>query len=510
MGPSGGSYGNARGKMLELVRGARRRLLKSELISQGANAFTAALAAFIILLILGTQILEWYWLALIPLGAAIAGVYLALRRLPSPYRTAQLVDDRAQLADTLSTALYFSDKTESVSPDVLEWQRHRAEDAARRVDLPRILPYSVPRSAYAVAALALVASSLFALRYGLSRSLDLKPGLARMIRDQFTPADKKEVADNRREKPQGKDDSDTNNDAASQDQNQQSPDQPNADDPSDQGDSQSAEKNGDSKDQANKPNGDQDQQGQQGQDQQAGDRDDQQQNSGEQGSANQGENKGDSKQQSDGKQNSNNAGESGSLLSKMKDFAENLLSKIKPQQQNNSNPSQQSANQNSKQGQSQGQQQKGQPQNSKDGQQGQSDQADAQQAQNGEQRDGQESKGKGSGDKSQNNKQPGSGIGSEDGDKSIKRAEQLAAMGKITELVGKRSATVTGESTVEVQNTSQQLHTAYVQRGNAEHTQSGAEIDRDEVPVALQSYVEQYFDQVRKQPAAAPSPKKQQ
>ena len=52
-----------------------------------------------------------------------------------------------------------------------------------------------------------------------------------------------------------------------------------------------------------------------------------------------------------------------------------------------------------------------------------------------------------------------------------------------------------------MQNTSQQLHTAYVQRG-AEHQQSGAQIDRDEIPVALQPYVEQYFDQVRKQPAA--------
>jgi hypothetical protein len=36
-----------------------------------------------------------------------------------------------------------------------------------------------------------------------------------------------------------------------------------------------------------------------------------------------------------------------------------------------------------------------------------------------------------------------------------------------------------------------------VQRG-AQHSQSGAEIDRDAVPVALQSYVERYFEQVRK------------
>ena len=121
--------------------------------------------------------------------------------------------------------------------------------------------------------------------------------------------------------------------------------------------------------------------------------------------------------------------------------------------------------------------------------------------QSGEQaQNAQDPQGKGTG-KSENqqpSKQPGSGIGSQDGDKSIKQAEQLAAMGKISEIFGKRSANITGEATVEVQNTSQQLRTPYAQRG-AQHTQAGAEINRDEIPVVLQTYVEQYFEQVRKQ-----------
>ena len=71
-------------------------------------------------------------------------------------------------------------------------------------------------------------------------------------------------------------------------------------------------------------------------------------------------------------------------------------------------------------------------------------------------------------------------------------------MGKISEILGKRSANITGETTVEVQSTSQQLRTQYAQR-SAQHSQGGAEISRDEVPVALQSYVEQYFEQIRKQ-----------
>ena len=59
-----------------------------------------------------------------------------------------------------------------------------------------------------------------------------------------------------------------------------------------------------------------------------------------------------------------------------------------------------------------------------------------------------------------------------------------------------------GEATVEVQTTSQQLRTPYAQKA-AQHTQGGAEISRDEVPVALQPYVQQYFEQVRKQAATA-------
>jgi len=70
-------------------------------------------------------------------------------------------------------------------------------------------------------------------------------------------------------------------------------------------------------------------------------------------------------------------------------------------------------------------------------------------------------------------------------------------MGKISQIVGKRSANVTGEATVEVRSTSQQLRTPYAPRGG-EHSQGGAEIGRDEIPVALQTYVERYFEQVRK------------
>ena len=89
--------------VVTLVRLARRRFLGNELLSQGANASSAALAALILLLLLGTQILSWQWAVTIPAVAAAAGCYQVRRRLPSRYRVAQIVDHRMALADTIST-----------------------------------------------------------------------------------------------------------------------------------------------------------------------------------------------------------------------------------------------------------------------------------------------------------------------------------------------------------------------------------------------------------------------
>ena len=98
----------------------------------------------------------------------------------------------------------------------------------------------------------------------------------------------------------------------------------------------------------------------------------------------------------------------------------------------------------------------------------------------------------------QASKQPGSGIGKQDGSKDVKLAEQMAAMGKISEIIGKRSANITGEMTIEVQSGKQQLRTPY-SASNATHAEAGGEINRDEVPVVYQPYVQQYFEQMRKQ-----------
>jgi hypothetical protein len=409
--------------LFTLVRRARQRLLYNELLSQGANASSAVLIAFILLLLLGTEVLNWRWALAIPLVAAGAGLYVARWRLPSPYTVAQMVDRRCALADTLSTALFFSqgEPPSHVSREVRQSQLEQAGRLSQTVDVRRAVPYTMPRAVYLLAALLVAASSLFALRYGLSLRLDLKPPLARILQQKFGGNEPTEQARDERPKAPENPDSRDGGTASFSDPDQQ-PDV-SSDPIQDTGT-------------AATPN--------------------------------------------------SASGESASLLTKAEDAIENLLSSLKATR---SSPGDrpQAGKDRSGQQQAKGQQSGGKPGDSPEGQPG--DQA----------RESQDSQGKSTGarDTEQASKQPGSGIGSQDGDKNIRQAEQLAAMGKISEIIGKRSANVTGEATVEVQSTSQQLRTPYARRG-AEHSQGGAEIGRDEIPVALQSYVERYFEQVRK------------
>ena len=196
-------------------------------------------------------------------------------------------------------------------------------------------------------------------------------------------------------------------------------------------------------------------------------------------------------------------------MAKLREAMSNLLSKMH-QQSGSGSQRQSNAGQNAQKpgNQRAGQRQngaagEGQPQNS--GQE--SAETEGQQAST-EGKSGQNSQAQGAGHSNdqQGANQPGSGIGRQDGNKDTKLAEQAAAMGKISEIIGKRSANVTGEITVEVPSTQQHLQTPYTQ-SNATHADAGGEISRDEVPEILQQYVQQYFEQIRKQqPTHKPEP----
>jgi hypothetical protein len=365
----------------------------------------------------------------------------------------------------------------------------------------------MPRAVYALAILGLVASSLFALRYGVSRTLDLRAPLARILMENFGVAPDEKEATLRKDPRTPKSDAPKpigltlpEGDPNSPQQLDPAPDSaldtvgiPSAvNDPLSQN-----QKNGKAKTESavtEKADGDQaDSDSADGSDASGDGLKD-----GPEG-AKRGNQSG---APTDGQPSQANSQQNASLMAKLRDAMSNLLSKMRQQSGSNSQqPS--SAGQNAQKAGSQhsGQRQNG---NSAEGQQqqaGAQQTADADRQMDGEGKDGQNAQAKGGGHSAdqQAANQPGSGIGRQDGNKDTKLAEQLAAMGKISEIIGKRSANVTGEITVEVPSSQQRLQTPYSQT-NVTHTDAGGDISRDEVPVIFQQYVQQYFEQLRKQP----------
>ena len=106
---------------------------------------------------------------------------------------------------------------------------------------------------------------------------------------------------------------------------------------------------------------------------------------------------------------------------------------------------------------------------------------------------------------SKTDQREGSGAGREDGRKEIVTAKELEAMGKISVILGKRSQDITGTATVEVNSGRTELKTKYEPR-DASHSTVSASAERDRIPIELESYVQQYFRELRRQ--NAPTAKK--
>jgi hypothetical protein len=198
-------------------------------------------------------------------------------------------------------------------------------------------------------------------------------------------------------------------------------------------------------------------------------------------------------------------GQSSSMLDKMRDAMADLMAKLK--MQNNSQGQQQSSSSNSgaqSSGQPQAQNQRGmQSQNKSNGEGQPNGNPNGEQSQDG----AEPAQAAASKNGDRNSNQPGgqdskSGMGKQDCDKTIEDGEQLAAMGKISEIIGKRSAQIQGEMTVEVPSGKQQLKTAYTKK-RAAHGDAGGELSREEIPLMLQPYIQRYFDQIRKVPQPA-------
>src|SRR5579862_3886591 len=154
-------------------------------MDQGALALLVAMAGAILLLLLGTQILDWYWPVLLIAISVGIGIYQIRHRIPTRYTIAQRIDRRLGLADALSTAVHFSDHPESGRASICEHQRRDAESVASKVDLKRAFPFQRSRFALPAAGLAIVALGLFAVRYIVIGSLSLQPSLVKIAYESF-------------------------------------------------------------------------------------------------------------------------------------------------------------------------------------------------------------------------------------------------------------------------------------------------------------------------------------
>ena len=491
-----------------LIENGRRRRLFQLTCDYFVVSLAAVFAGAILLLLVGTQILDWYWLAILFAGAFGYGVWTVVRNAPSLYQIAQLIDARLHLYDAVSTAFHFASADKWVSTDVRDAQAFQAQEVASSADVRAALPFVWPRYTLWAAGLALGALSLFGIRYLVTQSMDTKPSLVAMAFENFfTPsADRaaEQAKNSKKRRPDDPDmeklgvqvnnseternDLDPGNDATNI---VDTPDVNNPDSNGDNGKSKAKTDQVDVKAEGKDPGDEEGEKGKENADSKGKD------------SGDQGNNSGDQQQQS-GKQQQDKKGdqkgEQSSLMDKMKDAMQNMLNKLK--MDSNQQKQQQQA-QNSKDGQQSGKGQqksddKGQQDKNGQQQSGQGDQKDQKAEAQGQQGQKQENaQGKGG----EQGKQPQSpdaksGVGKSDGNKDIEAAEMAKAMGKISEILGKRQKDVTGEMMIEVSSGKQQLKTSYSGQ-TAAHKEAGGEINRDEVPLIYQQYVEKYFDQIR-------------
>ncbi len=485
----------------EFLRSARRRAVMSILFDQAVVATGIALGGAVVLLILGTQILDWYWPLLLAAAGFAAGLYRALRRIPSDYQLAQQVDRQLALNDCLSSGWYFAspDGSDRGSGELRELVSDRAAQLCGTISPEAAVPMRSPRYLARTAAVALVACTMFGVRYGLRGSLDLRPPIVEsVIGFVRTP---REVAEARKATAKRPPDLPPQAGVAVDPETaqpiQQSSIDENAYSPQDPLQAERRDIPAQAEEAA----------GSEGEEESGGER-----ASAGDGKAGNGEDRDGDKGKENAKSDQKDADQPGadsSLLDKMRDAFQNMLAKLKIDAK--TTESAKAASKAGKQGggRKQGGEKGDSAQNRSAGQgKARPDQQGDQMAQGGE--NAEIAKGQSAERNPEHKPADGekSGIGKSDGAKDLRDAEQLAAMGKLSELFGKRQANLTGEVLVEVSSSRQQgLKTPYSDR-TAKHAEGGGEIHRDEIPLIYQQYVQQYFEQVRKQaPAAEPARK---
>jgi hypothetical protein len=491
-----------------LIHSAWRRRLVVLTTEQLAFALLLTSGGAILMLLTGTQILDWYWLVLLAaIGLGVSG-WRIRRRLVHRYDLARLIDDRLQLQDSLSTAWFLLSEPSNRDRPIARRQIEGAEQLAATIAPESAFPIVLSRLWIASFALIVVIFGLFTTRYLLNSSLSLKPALIHL---PFA-SDKAAAAEAKlREQPKNK------TDGQGQPARELLPgDQRNTAAPSASPSEAAPNAQSDSKSQQNANASSSSSSGKSSESSQPEDGQSASKN-GEQNAESSGsENpKPDSKAAQNSKDANGSRQDKGraqpksadgqqtpGLMDKMKDAISGLMAKL--QRPSASDNGSRDAKKNASGQKSQGQQnaakdkQNGTP--DQNGQKAQSSLDSPSSAQAAAVEKTPASALGSSNEQMQQSKSndPQSGAGRQDGQKDLKDAEQLRAMGKLAEIIGKRSANLTGDIKVEKPTQQQQLETQYTNRVG-QHVDNGGEINRDEVPSEYQNYVRAYMSEVHKQ-----------
>jgi hypothetical protein len=471
--------------ILKVIARARRRLLWNAVAVEGTRAACLSLGLLVLLLLLGTDILDWRYLLFIPAATMLAGASLTWRRIPKADEAARILDWCLGLHDAIATALFFGPG--HTAPKVDEGMRQaqfaQTLPLVAAIDLGKALPLRMPRLVYASAALALIGGGLVGLRYSVQGGLDLRapatPAIALLI--QSVTAQVANLQQWLNHIAPEMERTDRGTEQAKLNEKDRSQSDPNSRNPGDtsRGNEPGVEKQDSKMALDDPPAGQRDTSGEE-QSAREDDSPEQSDRAGREGE------RGQRDQRSSAKQDVSGAGTESSVLNKVRDTVANLLSamKLQPGGRGIAELDRNSPKQDGKSGPGDGQQ---------DGTASPSQGEDRGDALSGR-KDGSTSSAQANGTGA--DRQSRSGAGSDEGNKQVRLAEQRAAMGKISVILGKRAKDVTGTASAEVISGEQALQTRYESR---EVKHSGVEDngERDEVPIELQAYVRQYLQAAR-------------
>ncbi|MDZ7639487.1 MAG: hypothetical protein U5J83_14725 [Bryobacterales bacterium] len=477
-----------------LHRAAKRRFLVVLVSAMGA-AFAMVAALFCLLLLAGAQVLSAAPILLLALAGLAFIVWRLRREWLNAYQTAQALDRRFSLPDTISTAWHFEHVETEDSPrlqrlkPLIARQRQDAADALGQVSISDAFPFQLGRSHLAALVLLIFAVALFGYRYLSADALNFREQLASLhipfIDGEDTPppmtgdeifkpeadlarsplADYEPPYDPSRERLDG-----TYNDMPPVTGVSVGDDMAGQDGESESAESESAANLREqlSQDPRRQPG-----------------------NQSKDGKSREGE-------QRKGEEKGN------SLFDKFQQAMNNMIDKL-------ANRDNENMEQRGEQGKNENAKKKGDQ--AGDGSDDSSDREGNQKSENAQANENSK-QGQGGQNAQEVNKQANAAasekatdapasVGAEDGNKDLAAARQIEAMGKIAEILGHRAEQVKGDMKVEVQAQKEQTLNTELRNIRATHRDSGGDLSRDEVPLRLQNYVKEYLKNARAAEAAS-------